>query len=51
MHRNFTPQGRFFWLLLENSVGLRSENVPVWGAKLIFSVILKAKSEDILTLC
>lgn len=28
MHRNFTPQACFFWVLLENSAGLRSENVP-----------------------
>lgn len=58
MHRNFTPQVCFFWVLLEGSVGLRSENVLCsgeslnpFGEKLIFSVIPKAKSEDILKLC
>lgn len=34
MHRNFTPQVRFFWVHLENSVGLRSENVLCPGDSL-----------------
>lgn len=33
-HRNFTPQVHFFWGLLENSVGWRSENVLCPGESL-----------------
>lgn len=34
MHRNFTLQVRFFWVLLENSVGPRSESVLCPGKSL-----------------
>lgn len=34
MHRNGPLQVHFFWVLLENSVGLRSENVLCPGESL-----------------
>lgn len=57
MHRNFTLQVRFFWVLLENSAGLRSESVLCPGQSLkpsgeqSWSLLLWKKSRKIFQHC